>query len=281
MSDTPTTPTSNHSGTWDPGQYLRHAGNRSRPFYDLVARIPPLPGGDTPRVTDLGCGPGNLTASLLDRWPAARITGVDSSAEMLTAAEHLAGPTARSGSLHLTQADIATWTPDAPHDLILSNAALQWVPDHWTLFPAWVAGLRPGGVLALQMPGNFTSPSHTLLFDVANRPHWRRRLAHATGPTDRVLTPEQYLRRLSALGCDVDVWETTYLHVLQGDNPVLDWVRGTALRPVLDALPDPADQQAFLEEYGELLRAAYPPEPFGTVLPFRRVFAVAVRRADT
>ncbi|MFF5255771.1 trans-aconitate 2-methyltransferase [Streptomyces leeuwenhoekii] len=264
---------------WDPAQYLRHAGDRARPFTDLLARVPD-PAAAAPRVADLGCGPGTLTALLADRWPAARVTGYDNSPQMLDRARRHAGPTRGGGRLDFVHADARTWTPDGPHDLIVSNAALQWVPDHAALFPAWTDALTPGGTLAFQVPGNFDAPSHRLLRDLADTPRWRTRLAGVLRHDDAVLTPAAYLDRLTALGCTADVWETTYVHLLTGQDAVLDWVKGTALRPVLTALDDdPAARDAFVDAYRAALRRAYPAGPHGTPFPFRRVFAVARRPA--
>ncbi|MEU5093858.1 trans-aconitate 2-methyltransferase [Streptomyces sp. NPDC020996] len=273
---------------WDPDRYLRHAGHRARPFADLLARVPGLPApppaepyAGPPRIADLGCGPGNVTALLAARWPAARITGYDNSPEMLdrARAEH-AGPTAGGGRLDFVHADVATWTPAEPHDLIISNATLQWVPGHAERFAEWISGLRPGGTLAFQVPGNFDAPSHRLMRELARSPRFADRLAGTLRHADAVLTPRAYLERLTGLGCTADVWETTYLHLLTGDDPVLDWVQGTGLRPVLTALADhPRDRQAFLDEYRAALRAAYPATAHGTPFPFRRVFAVAHKEA--
>ncbi|MFC9678387.1 trans-aconitate 2-methyltransferase [Streptomyces sp. NPDC056948] len=262
--------------TWDPAQYLRHAGHRARPFADLLARVPELPGG-APRIADLGCGPGNVTTLLADRWPAARITGYDNSPEMLDKAhvDHQ-GPTGGGGRLDFAQADVRTWTPAEPYDLIVSNATLQWVPGHVERFADWVAGLKPSGTFAFQVPGNFDAPSHRLMRELAGSPRWRDRLAGTLRHADAVLAPEAYLERLAALGCTADVWETTYIHLLQGEDPVLDWVKGTGLRPVLTALADdPEAREAFVIEYRAALREAYPKSPHGTPFPFRRVFAVA------
>ncbi|MFE3828926.1 trans-aconitate 2-methyltransferase [Streptomyces sp. NPDC059092] len=268
--------------TWDPSQYLRHAGHRTRPFLDLLARIPDLPGvpGAAPRIADLGCGAGNVTALLADRWPTARITGFDNSPEMLArATEEYGGPTPGGGTLDFRPGDAAHWTPAEPYDLIVSNAALQWVPNHQDSFTAWTDALTPGGAFAFQVPGNFTAPSHTLLAELCATPRWRDRLnARSVG----VLTPGDYLTRLMDLGCETDVWETTYLQLLPGEDPVLDWVKGTALRPVLTALADdPAAAEEFTTAYRDLLRTAYPKGPHGTVFPFRRLFAVARKGART
>lgn len=263
--------------TWDPQQYLRHSTHRTRPFLDLLTRITDLPGGDAPRIADVGCGPGNVTALLADRWPGARITGFDSSREMLAAAEHYAGPTAGGGSLDFRRADAAHWTPEEPFDLIVSNAALQWVPGHADRFPDWLARLTPGGVLAFQVPGNFTAPSHALLDELCDTPRWRARLDGHGRRYVHILSPAGYLEKLTEYGCaDADVWETTYVQLLQGEDPVLEWTKGTALRPVLTALDEDRDAiREFVGQYRDLLRKAYPAGPHGTVFPFRRIFAVA------
>ncbi|MER7733233.1 trans-aconitate 2-methyltransferase [Streptomyces erythrochromogenes] len=276
------TPTSTapSAPTWDPQQYLRHAGHRTRPFLDLLTRIPELPNRPA-RIADLGCGPGNVTELLTTRWPEAAITGFDLSPEMLRrATEQYAGPTAGGGSLDFRHGDIAGWLPEEPYDLIVSNAALQWVPGHPGSFGAWINGLRPGGTFAFQIPGNFTAPSHALLAELCDTPRWRSRLAGHGARYIHLLEPAEYLARFTALGCEADVWETTYHQLLQGPDPVLDWVKGTALRPVLTALGDDREAvDAFLAEYRDRLRTAYPSGPRGTVFPFRRIFAVARKEA--
>ncbi|MFJ4317694.1 trans-aconitate 2-methyltransferase [Streptomyces lavendulae] len=266
--------------TWDPGQYLRHADHRARPFLDLLARVGALPTAPA-RIADLGCGPGNVTALLTGRWPDARITGYDLSPQMLRRAEEeYAGPTPGGGSLDFRHGDLADWVPGEPYDLIVSNAALQWVPGHPGSFARWIDGLRPGGTFAFQVPGNFTAPSHRLLAELCDTPRWRDRLGGLAARHTDTLEPGEYLDRLTGLGCTADVWETTYHQLLQGPDPVLDWVKGTALRPVLTTLGDdrPAVDR-FLAEYRRALREAYPPGPRGTVFPFRRVFAVARKEA--
>lgn len=269
------------SPTWDPGQYLRHSGHRARPFVDLLARVPELPatGGRPPRIADLGCGPGNVTRLLAERWPTAHITGHDNSPQMLERAQRLAGPTSGGGRLDFAPADAGDWAPpEGTYDLILSNATLQWVPGHADSFPAWIAALTPGGAFAFQVPGNFDAPSHVLMRELTESGRWRDRLGGRLRHADAVLSPTAYLERLVALGCEADVWETTYLHLLEGEDPVLDWVKGTGLRPVLTALEgDPEAKDAFLAEYRDLLRKAYPAGAGGTVFPFRRVFGVARR----
>ncbi|MEU6482768.1 trans-aconitate 2-methyltransferase [Streptomyces sp. NPDC046887] len=267
---------------WDPDQYLRHSSHRTRPFLDLLHRIPELPAtalGRPARIADIGCGPGNVTALLAERWPDARITGFDLSAEMLEQADkHHSGPTSGGGFLDFRPADAAHWMPDEPYDLIVSNAALQWVPGHPESFPRWLGGLTPGGVLAFQVPANFTAPSHALLGDLCESPEWRDRVGDHGRRFVHILDAPGYLGHLTGLGCAANVWETVYHQLLQGPDPVLDWVKGTALRPVLTALDDDPDAvAAFLGQYRELLRAAYPTGPHGTAFPFRRVFAVARR----
>jgi trans-aconitate 2-methyltransferase len=224
-------------------------------------------------VVDLGCGEGTATASLLARWPAARVTGIDSSAEMLAAAAKVAVP----GRLEFVQGDVRTWEPDAPLDVVVSNAVLHWVPEHPTLLIRWAQRLAAAGWLAVQVPGNFRAPTHALLADLCRSPRWADRLADAAPRPDAVLEPVAYLDLLTAAGLAADVWETTYLHVLTGEDPVLGWVRSTVLRPVLAGLDGDA-AAAFTAEYAAALRVAYPRRDDGTtVLPFRRVFAVGQR----
>jgi trans-aconitate 2-methyltransferase len=260
--------------TWDPGTYLDFAAERGRPFEDLVARV----GAERPEaVVDLGCGPGGLTATLALRWPAARVLGIDSSPEMIAAATERATP----GRVDFQLADLRDWSPPEPVDVIVTNATLQWVIGHLDLLPVWVERhLRPGGWLALQVPGNLHDPLHTLLDGLARSPRWAARLAGTTELRDAVPDPVEYAAVLAAAGCRVDAWETTYLHVLDpeghlGPDAVLAWAKGTALRPMLDAMPDNGSRADFLHEYAELLHSAYPRQDWGTPLPFRRVFAIA------
>jgi trans-aconitate 2-methyltransferase len=255
---------------WDPAQYLRFGDQRSRPFFDLTSRIlAPAPA----LVADLGCGPGQLTAALADRWPAARVHGIDSDPEMIAAARRLPGA---DGRLTFEQADLHDWKPARPVDVIVSNAVLQWVPGHLDLLARWAAdALAPGGYLAVQLPGNAAQPSQVILRELAASARWRSRLAGAA-LNQQDGDPAQYADRLLRAGCQVDAWETTYLHILPGPDPVLEWYKGSALRPVLAAL-EPAAAAEFLAEYGTRLRAAYPAAPYGTILPFRRLFAVARR----
>jgi trans-aconitate 2-methyltransferase len=250
---------------WDPKLYGRFADQRNRPFHELVARVDAV---DPRRVVDLGCGDGSMTETLAARWPSASVLGVDSSEAMLADAA-----TRRTDRLSFVLGQIEDWRPDAPVDVLVSNAALQWVPEQVALLSQLVDALAPEGWLAIQVGGNFEAPSHALLRSLCESARWRARLSNArTWPS--IPGPVDYVRELAGLGCVVDSWETTYAHVLTGPDPVLNWVRGTALRPVLDRLPA-AEAAEFEASYGAALREAYPAQPYGTVLPFRRVFAVA------
>jgi trans-aconitate 2-methyltransferase len=259
------------STTWDPGQYLKFEDERGRPFADLLSRVAHP---DPKQVVDLGCGPGNMTARLLDRWPDARVVGVDSSAEMIGRARTLAIP----GRLEFVRQDLRHWQPEGPVDVLVSNATLQWVPGHIDLFPSFMAALAAGGVFAFQVPGNFSEPSHVLLARLAASDRWREVLGHLVEDPP-VRSPGQYLSALTATGARPDVWETTYLHILRGPDAVLQWLRGTGLRPALAALEAagrPGDTEEFIAAYSDLLRSAYPADADGsTVFPFRRIFAVA------
>ena len=248
---------------WDPTTYLTYADERGRPFHDLVARI----GAEEPRaVTDLGCGPGNLTVTLASRWPHAAITGIDSSAEMIARAKDRPGPvTFQVGDVH-------DWHPAPDTDVVLSNATLQWVPGHEALLTTWARELAPGSWLAFQVPGNFDAPSHQVLRALAAS--WNDQLAGVLRHDRPVLDPAGYADVLRA--CTVDAWETTYLHILpDGDeHPVLSWMEGTALRPVRAALGGDAWGE-FRAQLGERLAVEYPVRDDRALFPFRRVFVVA------
>lgn len=255
------------STTWDPGQYLRYAGERGRPFVDLLARIP----SEAEQVVDLGCGPGQLIPVLRQRWPQAQLIGLDSSVEMITRAR---GDNT-DPRVSYDVVDARHWVPQCRVDVLVSNAMLQWVPDHVDLLLPWAEHIAPGGTLAFQVPGNFAAPSHRLLWEIAGQTAYA---PFTTGLDARlpVLDPVGYLELLSRPGWQVDAWETTYQHVLQGEDPVFDWISGTGARPVLQALPEELRAQ-FEQDYRAALREAYPQREFGTVLPFRRIFVVAHR----
>ncbi|MBA3369799.1 MAG: methyltransferase domain-containing protein [Geodermatophilaceae bacterium] len=259
---------------WDAGAYDLFADERTRPFYDLLARV----GASRPFVVvDLGCGTGSGLLTMAHRWPDAQLIGVDSSIDMLAVAA-----TALHGfpDVTLIHADARTWSPDTAIDVLVSNALLQWIPDHGELVAAMASWLGPDGWLALQVPGNFDAPSHVLLRRLAGSPQWIGQLGGALRGADSVLDAVGYLRILRQTGLSVDAWETTYLHELSGPEPVLRWTSGTALRPVFAVLGD-QDAQEFSGQYAELLNSAYPADETGRVLfPFRRIFAVARREEN-
>jgi trans-aconitate 2-methyltransferase len=250
---------------WDPAQYLKFAGHRLRPALDLLNRIDlSAPSA----VYDLGAGTGNVTRLLRARWPDAAITGVDDSAEMLAKAA------AESPDVTWEQADLSTWRPSRPADLIFSNAALHWLPDHAKLFPALLAGLAPGGVLAVQIPRNFSAPSHTSISEAARSGPWRAKLEPLLRPAP-VAEPDVYYGLLASMAASLDMWETEYVQILEGDDPVKEWVKGTWLRPLLDALSG-HERDDFENAYAALVARAYPKRADGrTLFPFRRLFILA------
>jgi trans-aconitate 2-methyltransferase len=255
---------------WDPTTYLRFADERSRPFFDLLARVD---ADDPGTIVDLGCGPGTLTAHLAQRWPRASVVGLDSSPEMIAAAQQLAVP------IRFATADVKDWhaTPDV--GLVVANAVLQWVPGHDGLLARWVGELRPGAQVAFQVPGNFDAGSHRAIREAASAPRWRDRLDGLVRGTDAVLDPTDYASLLVGVGCDVDAWETTYLHQLPAtgeEHPVLRWIEGTALRGVRSTLDDD-DWAGFLGTLRPLLEVAYPVRDGRVYFPFRRIFVVARR----
>lgn len=251
---------------WDPQAYLQAADQRARPFLDLTARI----GAPSPRaVVDLGCGPGNLTALLAARWPQAQLRAIDSSPDMVAAA--------RDHGVDAELGDVAHWSPGPDDDVVVCNAVLHWVPGHLDLLRGWATQLAAGSWFAFQVPGNFAAPSHVLARALAARPSWRSRLQGALLDEQAVHEPAEYAAVLAATGCDVDVWETTYLHRMRGADPVLNWLVGTALRPVRTALGQ-AQWAQFTAELAPRLRSAYPAAADGaTWYPFRRILAVATR----
>jgi len=250
--------------SWSPSTYLAFADERTRPAGDLLARVP----SENPaRVADLGCGPGNSTALLVQRWPQVKIEGIDSSPQMIEAAK-------KSGiAADFTLADLAAWKPAAAYDVIFSNATYQWLPDHRALLPRLMGFVAKGGVFAFQVPNNQYSPSHTLMRDVAAQGPWAEKLANVRGIfVEKVQT---YFDILAPHAASLDIWTTEYLHVLDGEDAVLKWVSGTGLRPFLDAL-NAEEREAFTREYKARLNVAYPRRADGkTLFPFSRLFAVA------
>lgn len=269
--------------TWDPEQYTVFADRRARPFRDLTARIR---AADPKLVVDLGCGPGNMTRTLAERWPQARVIGLDSSADMVETARQMA---AESGldNLSFDQVDAQRWQPDADVDVVVSNAMLQWIPDHRQLVAGWLEALRPGAWFAVQVPGNFAAPSHATIAEMSRRPEFTAAL-HGVMERESVYTTHEYLETLIASGFEADVWETTYSQPLTGNDPVYDWVRGAALRPSLQRL-EAADrrdgtnlQERYVEEYRRIMRESYQTylTPEGVRLtdyPFRRIFMVGMK----
>ena len=250
---------------WNPDVYLAFGDERARPFFDLLSRV----GAESPRrVVDLGCGPGNLTVRLAQRWPGAVVEALDSSPEMVESARE------RGVDAHV--GDVRTWTPQPETDVVLSNATLHWVPEHAELLVRWARELAAGSWIAMQVPGNFDAPSHDTVRQLASREPWVTRLHDIPFRAGKVVdTAAGYADLLTGAGCAVDAWETIYIHELTGEHPVLEWITGTALRPVRSRLTDDQWQQ-FREELKPLLEQAYPSRSDGTTFfPFRRVFVVA------
>jgi trans-aconitate 2-methyltransferase len=256
---------------WDPALYLKFGDERLRPGFDLLARIGELSSGP---LYELGCGTGIHARAIAQRWPDRHLSAIDRSPEMLAKAA------AEPSRIDWLEADIATWSPPAPGALIFSNATLQWLGEHETLFPRLLRQLAPGGMLAVQMPRNFGQASHRLMRETAAHGPWAEWLAPVLGSAtvlrqEPVMAPEAYYDLLRPLAAHLDLWETEYLQVLAGEDAVLEWVRGTALRPILDALPS-SERASFTAAYGAKLRQAYPRRGEGTTLfPFRRLFLIA------
>lgn len=252
---------------WDPRQYLAFGSERMRPALDLLARVPlDAPG----TIVDLGCGPGNVTPALMARWPDARVTGVDGSPEMLERGR------ATLPGVEWVEADMNGWEPASPVDLIYSNAALHWLDDHERVFPRLMRQLAPGGCLAAQMPRNWYAPSHTIITDIVMEEPWRAKLEPLLRP-DPTGSPQDYYDILAPVSASLELWETEYCQVLEGENPVAEFVKGSQLKRFLDALDDGLREE-FWTEYRARIAAAYPKRDDGrTLFPFRRLFIVAVR----
>jgi trans-aconitate 2-methyltransferase len=248
---------------WNPDQYLKYESQRNRPAVDLLARIEIK----SPEIVfDLGCGPGNSTRLLVDRWRQARITGIDNSLEMLKrAAQDLPGP-------NWIEANLQTWSPNYQADLLYSNAALHWLDDHAKLLPRLTDYLNPGGVLAIQMPGNYAFPSHLLILDAAKP--WMDKIGQRIR-ADPVEKLSFYYDMLTPIFSHLDIWETVYIQELKGENAVAEWLKGSALKPLIDLL-DKEEAESFFNDYSSLAQKAYPQRTDGiTLYPFRRVFIVA------
>jgi trans-aconitate 2-methyltransferase len=253
--------------TWDPKQYLQFERQRTQPCIDLVTRIDTEP---VNYAVDLGCGPGNSTAVLDKRFPSAKILGVDNSVSMIERAKK------DYPACSFTQADATTWTSERPCDVILANAVFQWTGHHETLFPRLVQQLRPGGVLAIQMPRNFQSPTHQILRELARSDRWKSKMSEREPYW--VQPPGFYYDVLSPVCSKLEIWETEYQHMMPDHDAIVEWYKGTGLRPYLEAL-NSQEQTEFIDEYRARLKAAYPRQKDGMIVfPFLRTFFVAVRR---
>ena len=253
--------------SWSASQYVKFEEERTRPVRDLVQRIP---NHRVERAADIGCGPGNSTEILRERYPDAGIVGIDSSSDMIDAARK------RLPDVAFRVADIAGWD-ETGFDVILANAVIQWIPGHEALLPALIAKLAPGGSLAVQTPDNLDEPSHRLMREVAAQGPWAGKLAGAADARAERKSADWYFRLLRAHAPRVDIWRTTYFHPLAGARAIVEWVKGTGLRPFLDPL-DASEREAYLERYEAAIVEAYPAEADGTVLlPFPRLFFVAAR----
>lgn len=251
---------------WNPDLYRQFEAERTRPANDLLSRIPPR---EVSHATDLGCGPGNSTELLYHAWPQALITGLDSSQAMLEQARQ------RLPDCQFIQANISSWQADAPQEVIFANASLQWLTDHQRLFPHLFAQLAPGGVLAIQMPDNLDEPTHSLMRKVAATSDWVEKIGPGAAERKKILSIDAYYDLLSWGGGSVDIWRTTYYHVMPSHQAMVEWLKATGLRPFLSVLDKP-EQDAFLAQYLQELKVAYPLRQDGNVLmPFPRLFMVA------
>jgi trans-aconitate 2-methyltransferase len=258
--------------TWDANQYLRFNEERTRPCRELAARI--RLDREPARVIDLGCGPGNSTAVLAERWPQAALAGFDSSPEMIAAARR------DNPRLEWNVGDIAAWaeTTAPTYDIVFSNAALQWVPHHAAVLPKLLRRVAPSGALAVQVPANIDAPAHVLMREMAASSTWRGFLPQGVREW-HVETLEKYYDILAPFAATLDIWETEYQHIMPDAAAIVDWYKGTGLRPFLDALPNEETKTAFTAGYLERIRRAYPSRPDGNVLfPFRRLFIIAHQR---
>lgn len=255
--------------TWSATQYTKFEAERNRPIFDLLAQLPPLESG---LGADLGCGPANSTELLKRHSPGLELVGMDSSPEMIEAANK------RMPGTRFELGDIATWANPAPVDVILANASLQWVPDHQALMPALIDKLKIGGRLAVQMPDNLEEPAHVLMRETAANGPWAGVLANSANARTARQEVDWYYRLLRGAAAEVDIWRTTYYHVLAGGaSGIVEWFKGTGLRPFINPL-DEAQRAAYLERYTAAVAKAYPALPDGSVLlAFPRLFFVARR----
>lgn len=253
---------------WSAGQYVKFEDERTRPVRDLIAHIPLA---SPARIADLGCGPGNSTELLVERWPSAEVVGLDSAPDMLRAARE------RLPALAFEEADLTVWTPAEPFDLLFANAVFQWVPDHLAVLQRLFAALPAGGVLAVQMPDNLSEPTHRLMESVAQDAAFADDFAGRSLRRPALPAPRDYYDAFAPNAAGIDIWHTIYNHPLQDAAAIVEWVKGTGLRPYLGALPE-GRREAYLDAYRGAIAAAYPPLADGKVLlRFPRLFLVAIR----
>ncbi len=259
-------------GDWNPALYRKFEDERTRPARELLARVlPNQPNVAPQRVYDLGCGPGNSTELLVESFPSAQVVGTDNSEPMLVSARE------RPPNCRFEFSDIAAWQAGEPADLIYSNAALQWLGDHDALIPGLFRQLARGGVLAIQMPDNRDEPTHRAMRDLAGLAPWSARLGDAAKVPTRILALTDYYDLLAGAGAEVDVWRTTYQHPMASPAKIVEWLRGTGLKPFVDPLPD-AERKSFLTEYEARIAQAYPKRADGKLLlQFPRLFIIARR----
>ncbi|WP_243079081.1 trans-aconitate 2-methyltransferase [Pantoea sp. MQR6] len=253
---------------WNPELYRKFEVERTRPARELLAQIN---ADEVSQVTDLGCGPGNSTELLVDSWPLALVTGIDTSEAMLAQAR------IRLPQCEFFNADIETWQPDVPQNVIYANASLQWLSEHSTLLPHLVKQLAAGGTLAIQMPDNLNEPSHQLMRKVAEKAPWNSLMSAHAVERKQLLTSDDYYDLLTKAGCEVNIWRTTYYHVMSDAQAIITWLQATGLRPFLQPLSE-TQRDAFLKDYHEQLSRAYPKRADGQVLlAFPRLFIVAMK----
>ena len=254
--------------SWSAKQYVAFEDERTRPVRDLVGAIPVTAAG---RVIDLGCGPGNSTEVLASRYGDAEVAGIDSSQDMISAARK------RMPGATFELQEVQGWRDEGPFDVILANAVFQWVPRHEVLFPSLMRKLKPGGALAVQMPDNLEEAAHRLMRDTAEQGPWSTKLAAATQARTTLASAGWYYELLKPLSTRVDLWRTTYFHVLSGAAAIVEWFKGSGLRPFLEPL-NITEREAYLKDYTAAIAQAYPALADGSVLlPFPRLFMIAVR----
>ncbi|MDM9647884.1 trans-aconitate 2-methyltransferase [Rhizobium sp. S163] len=253
---------------WSASQYVKFEDERTRPARDLLAQVPME---HIERAIDLGCGPGNSTELIIDRYGASGVSGLDSDLNMLEAARK------RLPGTDFLEADLSTWQPKEPVDLLFANAVFQWLPNHLDIFDRLMDGLSPGGALAVQMPDNLTEPTHLLMEETAHAGPWKAAFEAKSVRRNPLPPPSTYYSRLIGKAKRVDIWHTAYNHPMADAAAIVEWVKGTGLRPYLDHAGD-QHREAFLADYLARVEKAYPKMSDGRVLlRFPRIFMVAVK----